>query len=611
MIDERAVDVEEINELIRQGDLVGAWRLLDTHTVGQSKLPGMPSATGRLLRLRGRHNEARVLLENTLVVTPDDTGVLVELARIALDAGEPDAAQGWYERAYLDQAHGEEWVLDWVELLCRLNRLDVAQRIAAKYCEHVPASARGWFCLGFAYQRSGLHDDALHAYERAMQLDNRVPMLRNNMSVAYIETGSYAQAQSILEHTLRDEPGNALAWTNLAAVLLRRGDPAAAQIAAERACVLAPDYTVALQTCSDVHKELQEWDRALALAHRALNLELGNASLAWSLAMLQLMLGHYAAGWSNHEARWDGSPELRNTLPNLPVPRWTGQSLAGRTLFIWSEQGYGSALQFVRFLPLIAGKVRQAGGKLVFCCFASLLTLVQRSLGDVVETIVAHDQPSSNWPAFDYHLPLASLPLILGVTLDQLPVMTSYLKADRAKDGVSPSQRAPEGRRIRVGLVWRGSSTHKRSQLRAVDPLTLATTFGRVRGIEFVSLQLDAGSDSQVMRDAGLQLTDRTEELRSFDDTALLLQSLDLMITVCTSVAHLAGALGVPTWVLLDVNPHWTWMTGRSDSPWYPSIRLYRQQEYGQWDPVLAQVARDLAALAGTEPPQLVQRAEA
>lgn len=605
MSDERAADIEEINELIRRGDLVGAWRLLDTHQIEQSSSPGM-LVTARLLRLRGRYNEARTLLENALVVAPDDTGVLAEIARIALDAGEPEIAQGWYQRAYLDKAHGEEWVLDWVELLCRLNRLDVAQRIAATYCERVPASARGWFYLGLAYQRSNLVNLALHAYECAMQLDETVPMLRNNIAVAYIETGNYVHARSLLEHTLRDEPGNALAWTNLASVLLKNGDPVAAQVAAERACVLAPDYVPALQICSDVHKELQEWDRALAVAHRALNVEPDNASLAWSLAVLQLMLGHYAAGWANHEARWDGSPELRNTLSDLSIPRWTGHSLAGRTLFIWSEPGYGGVLQFVQFLPLIAGKVRQAGGKLVFGCSSSLLTLVQRSLGEVVETIMEQDQPSSRWPTFDYHLPLASLPLILGVTLDQLPVMTSYLKADRAKYDVSSLRCASEVRRIRVGLVWRGDLTNKLKPLRAVDPLTFARAFSRVQGVEFVSLQLDAGSDSQVMRDDGLPLTDCTDEPRSFDDTASLLQSLDLVITVCSSVAHLAGALGMPAWVLLDVNPHWVWMTERSDSPWYPSIRLYRQREYCSWDTVLAEVARDLAALAGTDAPQFI-----
>lgn len=605
-----ASHLERIDQLISQGDLVGAWRLLAVHRTSHPSHPGVLAATGRLLRLRGRHVEARVLLEQTLAEFPDDTRPQIELAYIERDLGQPEAADAWFERAYCHQTQGEEWVLDWIDLLCGRSQFDLAQRVAATYCERVPGSARGWFLLGLAYQLGKRHDLVLGAYERAMQLDQTVQMLRNNMAAAYIEVKSYDKAQSLLENTLREDPGNALAWTNLASVLLKSGDPAAAQVAVERACALAPDYPIALQTYTNVLKELQDWDRALGVAQRAADLEPGNASPIWSLAMLQLLRGDYATGWLNHEARWDGSPELRGKLPSLQAPRWTGQSLDGGTLFVWSEQGYGDVLQFVRFLPLIARHVRHAGGKLVFCCFAGLVTLMQRSLDDEVGLIVANDQPLS-WPRFDYHLSLASLPLMLGVTLDQLPAASRYLEADSAKVEMWRSRCTPLVRRIRVGLVWSGSRTHQRNPLRAVDPLAFASTFGPVQDVDFVSLQVGAEAEAQAMCEAGLRLTDPTPELASFDDTAALLQSLDLVITVCTSVAHLAGALGVPAWVLLDVNPHWVWMTGRSDSPWYPSIRLYRQQEYGQWEPVLARVARDLAALAGTATPQLAQRASA
>jgi tetratricopeptide (TPR) repeat protein len=612
MSNEIASRLERIDELTTQGDLVGAWRLLEAQRTSHPSDPGVLTATGRLLRLRGRHVEARVLLEHTLQDVPDDTRAQIELAYIARDLGEAEAAHAWFERAYRDHAQGEAWVLDWIDLLCGQGGFELAQRVAAAYCERVPGHARGWFCLGLAYQLGKRHDLVLDAYERAMQLDQAVHMLRNNMAAAYLELKSYDKAQSLLEKTLRDDPGNAFAWTNLANVLLRSGDPASAQVAAERACALAPDYPVALQIYTNVLKELQDWERALGIAQRAASLEPGNASHVWSLAMLQLLCGDYATGWQNHEARWDGSPELLGTFPNLPGPCWTGQSLAGKTLFVWSEQGYGDVLQFVRFLPLIARHVRHAGGKLVFCCPMNLRALVRRSLGDQVETIVAHDQPLS-WPGCDYHLPLASLPLMLGVTLDQLPVASPYLEADCAKVEVWRSRCAPAARRIRVGLVWSGSRIHQRNPLRSVDPLAFASAFGPVQGVDFVSVQIGADGEAEArdMCEAGLVLTDPTSELTSFDDTAALLQSLDLVITVCTSVAHLAGALGVPTWVLLDVNPHWVWMTGRSDSPWYPSIRLYRQQEYGRWEPVLALVARDLAAFVKTATPQLVERASA
>jgi len=221
-------------------------------------------------------------------------------------------------------------------------------------------------------------------------------------------------------------------------------------------------------------------------------------------------------------------------------------------------------------------------------------------MSDDVDMIVSHDQ--SPFPPHDFHLPLASLPLMLNVTLKQLPVAKAYLKADGAKvDAWSVRLPARSGR-LRVGQVWSGSRTHQRNPLRAVDPLAYARAFKHFQSIDFVSVQLDGGNDVQTMRDEGLRVIDHAGELKSFDDTAALLQSMDLVITVCTSAAHLAGSLGVQTWVLLDVNPHWVWMTERSDSPWYPSIRLYRQQKHGQWAPVLEQVARDLEAVADAVP---------
>jgi Tfp pilus assembly protein PilF len=600
MNDSIAASLERIDELTVQGDLVGAWRLLNAGELEQSGHSGVLIAKARLLRLRGRHAEARVSLEQRLLDSPGDSAVQVELARIALDFDEPEVAHAWYERAYRDDTKGDGWVLDWVDLLCRLKRFDLAQPVVSAFCERVPASAHGWFVLGLTYQLQRQHDLALSAYDRALQLDAAVPMLRNNMAASYIEAGAYAKAKLLLEQALLQEPANPFVWTNLAVVLLHGRDPDAAQVAAERACALAPNYLVALQTCSNVHKELQDWDSALALIQRGLTLEPDNASMLWSLAMLQLLRGDYAAGWASHEGRWDGSPELSNTLPNLPAPRWQGQSLAGKTLFVWSEQGYGDVIQFVRFLPLIAERVRREGGKIVFCCYSGLLTLVTRSFGEVVDMIVSHDQ--TPFPPHDFQLPVASLPLMLNVTLDQLPAATDYLKADGAKVDAWKARWPARSRRFKVGLVWSGNRTHQRNPLRAVDPLDYARTFNHFQSVDFVSVQLDGGSDVQGMCDAGLRVIDHSGELRSFDDTAALLQSMDLVITVCTSAAHLAGSLGVRTWVLLDVNPHWVWMTERNDSPWYPSIRLYRQQKHGQWAPVMEQLARDLEAITGTSP---------
>jgi tetratricopeptide (TPR) repeat protein len=210
-----AVSLERIDELTVQGDLIGAWRLLDADELGQSGHSGVLVARARLLGLRGRHVEARVLLEQRLLDSPSDSAVQVELARIALHFGEAEVAHAWYERAYRDDARGEGWVLDWVDLLCRLKRLEVAQSVMLAYCECTPASANGWFVLGLTYQLQSQHDLALSAYDRALQLDATIPMLRNNLAASYIETRMLKRNRCWSRHFAKGRPTRLLGLISL------------------------------------------------------------------------------------------------------------------------------------------------------------------------------------------------------------------------------------------------------------------------------------------------------------------------------------------------------------------------------------------------------------
>ncbi|GAB6852758.1 tetratricopeptide repeat protein [Paraburkholderia kururiensis] len=588
--------LDEVEALIARGDLIAATRQLDAHHAVASVNPRELVVASRLGCLRGRFAEARELLGRALQNDPGNVAALVERARLAIRTGEDPAADAAFQRAWDAGGRDDDWMVDWIDVLLRQGRFDQARHLATVRCERAPREPGTWFRLGLAHQQAHHHLQALDAYRHAEQLDPRLPMLRNNMGAACLELQRYDEAQRLLEATLADEPDHVLAWTNLATVLLKTGRPGDSLVAAERACALAPGYVNALQTYSYVLRELQQWDPALATAQKALALEPANSSLVWTVAMLQLMQGDYANGWVNHEARWSGSPELRDASPNLPAPRWNGQPLAGRTLFVWGEQGHGDVLQFVRFVPALAARISREGGSLVYCCFSTLRALLARSLGDAVPVIVGHEQRPL--PPFDFHLPLASLPLVLGIAPDDLPAAAvPYLRPDPGFASTWQA-RLPHDGSLRVGVAWTGSQGHQRNPMRSIDPALLARALGGTAGVTFVSLQVPAGDDAQRARSAGMALVDHTAELESFDDTAALVAGLDLVITVCTSVAHLAGALGVPTWVLLDVNPHWVWMTGRTDSPWYPHTRLYRQRGYGQWTPVLETVASDLAALA-------------
>ncbi|MFM0487372.1 tetratricopeptide repeat protein [Paraburkholderia graminis] len=584
----------DVETKITHSDLIGASRLLNTERAIKSGKPRAFVACSRLMLLRGRLHEAQDMLDRALSIDPENVDALIERARLSIRLGDDAGACTWFNRVGLKETHGDSWLIDWFDASLRCGRAVDGINIAVMLCQHFAADAGNWFRLGLAHQAARRHSQALEAYKKAASMNPRLPMLRNNWGAAYLELGRHDEALELLETTIADDPDHAFAWTNLASVLLKIGKIDDSLVAAERACALAPNYVTALQTYSYVLREHRQFGSALDVAQRALALEPTNPSIVWTVAMLQLLRGDYENGWQYHEARWAGSPELRDVSPNIPAPRWNGEPLAGKTLFVWGEQGHGDALQFVRFVPAIAEFVKQQGGKLVYCCFSNLQALFVRSLGGAIETVIAHNQRPL--PAFDFHLPVGTLPLMLGVRPDNLPP-EPYLKADPVKVAAWRSMLSSD-RKLRVGIAWSGSKTHQRNPLRSVNPMDYVRAFAGAGDVEFVNLQMGAPGDVLRLQNAGLPLVDPTPELSSFDDTAALVSNLDLVITVCTSIAHLAGGLGVPTWVLLDANPHWIWMTERSDSPWYPSARLYRQSSYGDWTPVFEAVARDLAVLA-------------
>jgi hypothetical protein len=266
-------------------------------------------------------------------------------------------------------------------------------------------------------------------------------------------------------------------------------------------------------------------------------------------------------------------------------------------LLVWGEQGMGDLLQCCRFIPLLAAHVHAQGGRVVWNSFPQMGALLVRSLGSHVDEYSAGGGIET-LPAFDYEIPLMSVPLVLGTLGDTLPNAVPYLQADAAASATW-RQRLAEEKRLKVGLAWTGSLNHQRNPFRAVGWQRYASAFAGIDGVAFYSLQHGATADVAAAQSAGLPMADYTAELKSFDDTAAFVSALDLVITVCTSVAHLSGAIGQRTWVLLDTNPHWTWLLERRDNPWYPTATLYRQRQFADWNPVLKEVARDLGTLAG------------
>jgi hypothetical protein len=320
----------------------------------------------------------------------------------------------------------------------------------------------------------------------------------------------------------------------------------------------------------------------MALQHQP-----GNAEAHWNRGLLHLQQGRYAEGWPGYEWRWQVA-HLSVSRQRRPFsqPLWLGrEDLAGKTILLHAEQGLGDTLQFCRYADMVAAR----GARVILEVPPALLELM-RTLAGPAEVLAR----GAALPPFDVHCPLMSLPLAFGTTLATVPAPASYLRADAAKAAAWDGLLGP-GDRLRVGVAWRGSQAHKDDDRRSIDFAVFAGALSPA--CEFVSLQ-DRHRPEDAALLAASPVRDYGSRLADFSDTAALCAAVDLVITVDTSIAHLAGALGKPVWILLAANADWRWLLGRTDSPWYPSARLIRQQPGESWAAVLADVRAGLDAMA-------------
>ncbi|MPW16351.1 tetratricopeptide repeat protein [Paraburkholderia sp. CNPSo 3157] len=519
-------------------------------------------------------------------------------AAAAQSSGDARARSLWLEAAAhlhpTDRASIDRMMVDLLQQQQIAQAISLVETIAQLEPHDAAASVR----LGYALQSANRHRDALAPYRHALAIDPTFPRLRTNLAIALNRTGGDpVEERQLLEAAVAADPADFAAWINLMGVRRACFDVEGSLAAAMRAVELDPRSALAHGNLAQALKESRRWDDALAHAKKACELAPDNASLRTALAVLHLLRGNYVEGWPAHEARWnDPASMLTSGRPVFGKPQWRGEPLAGKTLLVWGEQGMGDVLQFCRFIPSLARRVHREGGRLVWNSFPQMGELLPRSFGEHIDAYSSACSVDA-LPPFDFELPLASAPLMLDTRVDTIPSAVPYLHADAAARNAWRARLANE-QRLKVGLAWTGSLTHGRNRFRRVGWERYARAFGGLEGIAFYSLQPGAADEVAAARAAGLPMTDFTHEWRGFHDTAAFVSELDLVISVCTSMAHLAGALGRRTWVLLDVNPYWTWMTEGRDSPWYPTATLYRQRQSAQWQPVMDEVASDLRALA-------------
>ncbi|MEA1650426.1 tetratricopeptide repeat protein [Nitrospirillum sp. BR 11164] len=449
---------------------------------------------------------------------------------------------------------------------------------------------------GIALRALGRLAEAADHHRQAIGADPGQANAYANLGICLTDQGDLGGALRCLERAVALAPNNADSWHNLGMVHERLGDAAAAIRAYRRAVTLAPTHRAAWINLGVTLNDIGDSAGALAAYDAGLALDPDDAKLHWNRSQALLKLGRLAEGWAEFEWRWGGNATLAAQRRPFAMPLWSGGDLGGGALLIHSEQGWGDTLQMLRFL---APAARAANARLVVETRAELIRLIEASwdllglagVDPVLLPLAAGFPGVDGLPPADAHLPMMSLPGHLGVTLDRLPgAPIPYLRApdDSRRRWAHRIAERRNGRRLAAGLVWQGNPGHWNDRRRSVPPDALAPLLRRA-DIAWHSLQKD-GAPVAGPLPLGPELTD-------FAETAAAISALDLVITVDTAVAHLAGALGRPTWLLLPHVAEWRWMEDRADSPWYPSMRLFRQPRPGDWPAVVVAVGEALDTL--------------
>lgn len=428
--------------------------------------------------------------------------------------------------------------------------------------------------VGLALLQAGRPREAVVPFRKALAIAPEFPDAAVSLGCALHLLGNYRDAVAAYDAALAIAPDLVPAWNNRGNALLalcRHGDALASY---SRALELAPelhDARVALATC---YQALGRVEEALAACEAVLGADSGHAEAHWNRALLLLLKGDYRQGWREYEWRWH-KRGFTSPVRDFPRPRWQGEPISGTTILIHAEQGFGDTLQFCRYIPLVAAR----GSRVVFECHPPLAALMGGLAGEV--RVVPLGEPL---PPFDLHVPLLSLAGIFDTTVECVPADVPYVAPPADRLPFWASQKIDNGC-LRVGLCWAGKAYPDPGRSCPAEQLAL---LGEIDGVSWYSLQV--GWEKALP----LPMTDLTGHIRDFGDTAALIAQLNLVITVDTAMAHLAGAMGTQTWVMLPCAPDWRWMLGRDDSPWYPTMRLFRQTRPGDWTDVVQRIARAL-----------------
>jgi hypothetical protein len=563
----------------------------------------------------GRIAEAELCCQQALTLDEQHPDALHLLGVLCFHAQQPDAAVEWIARA-IQKAPKAEYLLSLATVLERQGRLEDARQRYSQALTLKPDDAGLWNHLGNLLWQLGHRDEAARHLQQALKLNPQYWEAAHNCGMLLLELGRHAEAVECFdlaeklnrnsaalyqmrgvclselkrfedaaadyEKSIALDPRLPETHNNLGLLHWRSGRLEQAFACFDRALALRPDSHAVLNNKAVVLMHLQLLDEAVATLQKSLTVAPNDPQARFYLATLQLLTGDFERGWLAREARWQ-LPSAGLVDRGFAQPLWLGdQPLAGKTILLHSDEGLGDAIQFARYVPMVAA----LGARVIL----EVEPPIQQLLGGI--TGVAECVGRSSSPAFDLHCPLGTLPLAFGTRLDTIPLAEGYVPAPPTARVTAWDNRLGRRTRLRVGLVWAGNPDHKNDHNRSMPLCALAPLLDC--DVQLVSLQKGVRDQDQAFLAEHPDLVDLTAHLTDFIETAALMSCLDLVISVDTSVVHLAGALRIPVWTMVAFNPDWRWLLNRNDSPWYQSMRLFRQPKRGDWASVVDDIRREL-----------------
>lgn len=536
---------------------------------------------GDVLRSAGRVRDAIVCFNRSIQMKSDAADPYSNMALALLDLGQMKEAEKYLTRASQLAPNRVDLLLRLCLVRHTLGDPHGAVLAGQRAAELAPQASESWSNLGLALASANKFDQAFQALNRALELTPQRAEVHHNLGYAYSRAGKIAEAEAAYKKALEINPSFVGAQRNLAALYDESNNIPASIEALNRSLEMWPQDLEGWTNLSSLLRRSKDYEGAVRAADRALQINPSHPNGHGNRGLAMLSTGEYEKGFADYEWRWQ-CDDFSTPKRDFTQPMWDGSDPKGRKIFVHSEQGYGDILQFSRYIPMLEAR----GATVYFEVLLQLRTLMQSLKGNIKIVL-----GGTKAPDFDLHVPLLSLPRIFKTTFQSIPAQVPYLSVDPVKlDQWKQKISTIDGRK-KVGLIWAGNVKPDASR---TCPLAQLAPLGSVDGVTFVSLQKREGPHSNDTPPAGFRMVDVAGDLKDFGDTAAAMLNLDLVLTIDTAASHLAGAIGKNAWVMLPWAADWRWLDNRSDSPWYPTLRLFRQPTRGDWPAVAAQLEQAL-----------------